>query len=145
MNVFHRWNIVNLGNVLANKHVEEFLREIVSPLVPRLRVDLSECVELFCLRLLFCPRLLRGDAALCIVLDTEVNAHEGRDTANGWEIVDGGSTGQDPFVARRQAENTGESTFVEIGKLVGDDAAEPESQQRQKKEGLPEHVHDWVL
>lgn len=51
-------DIVNFGDVLPDKDIEEILSEVVSASVPCLRVDFTESVELFRLGLLLCSRFL---------------------------------------------------------------------------------------
>lgn len=76
-------NVVNLGNVLPDKDVEELLGEVVSSIVPGGRVDLSERMEFLGRSLLFGTSFLSLSRPLRIVLDTKVDTQERRN-ATSW-------------------------------------------------------------
>lgn len=93
VDMLRRGDIVDFRDILPDKDVEELLREIVSSAMPSGGMHFAESVELFRGRLFFCTGLLGLRGALCVILDTQMDAHEGRDTANGGEVVHRRCTG----------------------------------------------------
>jgi hypothetical protein len=80
MEMFDRWDIVNLGDVLPDECIEELLTEIIATSVPSLRMNFTDSMELLRLSLFFGLGLLELGVTLGIIFYTKVDPHESGDT-----------------------------------------------------------------
>ena len=124
VDMFDGRDIINLGNVLPHKDVQEFLGEIISSSMPCRRVDFSKRVESFRRGLFLCSGFLVLRGSLPVVFDPKMDAHERGNGSNSGKVANRRSSREHPLVRRRQAEKRSETFFFQISKFVGNDSSE---------------------